>query len=98
MTPGSPVRRLVSAVFLLAAVAVSLGGQRQSPHVLVFSRTTAFRHASIEPGIAAIRKLGKENGFSVDVHDVYFVFRNPQAKEGQNLFIVTTATFGTAPR
>jgi cytochrome c len=29
------------------------------------------------------------------VHDVYFVYRNPAAKEGANLLILTTATFGT---
>jgi cytochrome c len=27
------------------------------------------------------------------VHDVYFVFRNEQAKSGQNLFVLLTATF-----
>jgi cytochrome c len=27
------------------------------------------------------------------VHDLYFVFRNPQAPEGRSLFILTTATF-----
>ena len=27
------------------------------------------------------------------VHDVYFVFRNETAKEGQNLFVLFTATF-----
>ncbi len=31
------------------------------------------------------------------VHDVYFVFRNAEAKEGRNLFILTTATFGHLP-
>ncbi|MEO5814645.1 MAG: hypothetical protein ABIT20_05135 [Gemmatimonadaceae bacterium] len=35
---------------------------------------------------------------TVGVHDVYFVFRNATAKEGQNLLILTTATFGNAPR
>lgn len=34
--------------------------------VLVYSRTAGFRHASIEPGIAAIQQLGAENGFEVD--------------------------------
>ncbi|WP_370517512.1 ThuA domain-containing protein [Pseudactinotalea sp. HY160] len=33
---------------------------------LVFSKTSAFRHSSIETGIAAIEALGAENGFSVD--------------------------------
>jgi type 1 glutamine amidotransferase len=34
--------------------------------VLVYSKTTMFRHASITNGIAAIKKLAAENNFSVD--------------------------------
>lgn len=33
--------------------------------VLVFSKTAGYRHGNIPKGIAAIRKLGRENGFSV---------------------------------
>ena len=35
--------------------------------VLVFTRTTGFRHASIDDGVAAMRRLGTANGFTVDV-------------------------------
>lgn len=34
-------------------------------HVLVFTRTQGYRHASIEPGIRALRELGQQNGFRV---------------------------------
>ena len=34
--------------------------------VLVFSKTTGFRHDSIPHGIAAIKRLGADHGFSVD--------------------------------
>ncbi|HYP38539.1 MAG TPA: hypothetical protein VEQ62_19595, partial [Stellaceae bacterium] len=34
--------------------------------VLVFSKTTGFRHDSIADGIAAIKTLGADHGFSVD--------------------------------
>src|SRR5690606_27693934 len=34
--------------------------------VLVFSYTTGFRHKSVPAGIAAVEKLGRENGFGVD--------------------------------
>jgi len=33
--------------------------------VLVFSKTEGFRHESIEAGVEAIQKLGRENGFTV---------------------------------
>jgi len=35
-------------------------------HVLVFSKTAAFRHGSIGPGINAIKLLGEQNNFGVD--------------------------------
>jgi type 1 glutamine amidotransferase len=34
--------------------------------VLVFTRTAGFRHASIQDGVAAIRRLGQRHGFAVD--------------------------------
>jgi type 1 glutamine amidotransferase len=36
------------------------------PRVLVFSRTTGFRHASIPAGIEALRALGEARGFAVE--------------------------------
>ena len=43
------------------------GGQdRDGFAVLVFTRTTGFRHASIEDGVAAIRRLAAGHGFAVD--------------------------------
>lgn len=36
------------------------------PRVLVFSKTSGFVHNSIPEGIAAVQKLGAENGFDVD--------------------------------
>jgi len=55
---------------LLAAVIVLPPGPLQSQEatrrVLVFSRTTGFRHDSIPDGIAAIRRLGARDGYDVD--------------------------------
>jgi cytochrome c len=36
------------------------------PRILVFSKTTGFRHESIAEGHAALRLLGKNNGYMVD--------------------------------
>ena len=58
------MKRLVLLLTLL--VCLPLSARSQSPRVLVFSRTTGFRHTSIANGIAAVRKLGQENGFAVD--------------------------------
>jgi PKD repeat protein len=35
-------------------------------HVLVFSKTAAFRHSAIPTAVAAIKKLGVDNNFTVD--------------------------------
>src|SRR5712691_8291445 len=75
-------RRLVHWCFVLATVACSASTQSAVPapsspsavtpavppsfSVLVFSRTEGFRHDSIPAGIAAIRQLGQQRGFSVD--------------------------------
>ena len=53
------------AGMLLLAFRPSPAGARE-PRVLIFSKTNGYHHQSIEAGIAAIKKLGAENGFLVD--------------------------------
>ena len=53
------------AVLALASVLLSCSPQGEA-RVLVFSKTETFRHESIGAGIAAIRRLGAQHGFSVD--------------------------------
>ncbi|GAC1482764.1 MAG: hypothetical protein NVS1B5_01140 [Gemmatimonadaceae bacterium] len=60
------MQRLVLLVLLLALVCVPVAAGSQQPQVLVFSKTAGFRHSSIGAGTAAVRKLGQENGFTVD--------------------------------
>lgn len=57
--------RFLVVFALLGAVSTPTHAQQQ-PRVLVFSKTAGYRHNSIPNGIAAIRKLGLENGFAVD--------------------------------
>lgn len=56
----------LACLVLFAACGDGGGGGSAPSKVLVFSRTTGFRHASIEDGVAAIRRLGAEHGFAVD--------------------------------
>lgn len=44
--------------------------------VLVFTRTTGFRHDSIPDGIAALRRIGEEGGFLVDATEDPDAFRD----------------------
>ena len=58
---------LVGLVMLDARFTLSAAAQAEPRFaVLVFSKTTGFRHDSIPQGIATIRTLGAEHGFSVD--------------------------------
>ena len=54
----------ILGVWLHRGVAAESGDPRFS--VLVFSKTTGFRHDSIPQGIAALEALGAEHGFAVD--------------------------------
>jgi type 1 glutamine amidotransferase len=59
---------LVLGAFLSAPLDRVAAGEGTTPlfAVLVFSKTTGFRHDSIPQGIAAIQGLGAEHGFAVD--------------------------------
>ncbi|UZD22669.1 ThuA domain-containing protein [Algoriphagus halophytocola] len=58
------------SLLLLGLVAclgfLSCNSRSGNPKVLVFSKTAGFYHESIPQGVAAIQKLGSENGFDVD--------------------------------
>jgi hypothetical protein len=64
-TPTRNLRHLALSGLLLAVAGIA-ATHRQEPRVLVFSKTTGYRHTSIESGIAAVQKLGRENGFAVE--------------------------------
>ncbi|NND34860.1 MAG: hypothetical protein HKN76_19900 [Saprospiraceae bacterium] len=53
----------ITLTFLMGAILLACGSEAEK--VLVFSKTTGFRHSSIEPGVEAIKKLGQKNGFDV---------------------------------
>lgn len=58
-----------AAIAMVCSVLFALSCSKKSSEtarVLVFSKTMGWHHSSIPNGIAAIQKLGAENGFSVD--------------------------------
>jgi len=78
-------------VFCALLVSVSIPAHAQQPRVLVFSKTAAFRHSSIPNGIAAIRKLGLENGFVVDATEDATAFTQKNlARYAAVVFLSTT--------
>jgi type 1 glutamine amidotransferase len=57
---------LLLVCLLLPGLPRSAPAQTPAYRVLVFSRTTGFRHDSIPDAVAAIQRLGADNGFAVD--------------------------------
>jgi type 1 glutamine amidotransferase len=68
------------------------------PRVLIFCKTNGYHHASITPGIAAIQKLGAENGFLVDTTADSTWFRSKILKKYAVLIFLspTGKVFGPA--
>ncbi len=58
--------------------------------ILVFSKTAGFRHSSIEVGIAAIQKLGTENGFEVFSTEDADYFEEDSLKEFSAVVFLNT--------
>ncbi|WP_428312931.1 ThuA domain-containing protein [Hydrocarboniphaga sp.] len=58
--------------------------------VLVFSKTTGFRHDSIAQGIATIRELGDANGFSVVATEDAGVFTPQQLQQYRAVVFLST--------
>ena len=58
--------------------------------VLVFSKTSGFRHSSIPAGIAAIKKLGTENGFDVEATENADDFNEENLKKYATVIFLST--------
>ncbi len=73
--------------------AVSAPTDHGSPrhHVLVFSKTAGFRHASIPTGVEAIETLGGQNGFKVEATEDSSAFTDANlARFSTVVFMSTT--------
>lgn len=67
--------------------------------ILVFTRTLGWRHGNIAAGIAAFRKLGRENGFSVTATEDPAAFTlHTLSGFGAVVFFNTTGTVLDAPQ
>ena len=99
-----PVLATVVA-FVLAAAALPAPASAQAStseeqfRVLVFSKTAGFRHSSIEVGVAAIQRLGRENGFGVDATEDAGAFTPGNLRRyGAVVFLNTTGTVLDGPQ
>ncbi|MBL0743650.1 ThuA domain-containing protein [Chryseolinea lacunae] len=65
-------------------------GEKQPPRVLVFSKTTGYRHESIGTGKIALMELGKKNGFEVDTTENSALFNEENLKRYRAVIFLST--------
>lgn len=76
---------------MIGTVACIIAMPPMMPRVLVFSRTTGFRHDSIPEAVEAIKKMGAENKFEVDATEDASVFTAENLKRYRGIvFAMTT--------
>lgn len=82
---------LGSVALLGAACAPPTSDAAAQPDVLVFSKTAAFRHASIEAGVAALRERASEAGIAIDATEDASAFTSANlSRYSAVLFLSTT--------
>ncbi len=75
----------------LLLVALVLAAAPAEPRVLVFTKTTGYRHDSIPAGVASIEQLGRRHGFRVDhTEDAGRFTRRGLARYDAVVFLSTT--------
>jgi len=75
---------------ILAGIAFFAFRSTGEIHVLVFSKTQAFRHESIEAGKRAILKMGKEKGFTVDTTENADIFKEKTLQKYNVIVFLST--------
>ena len=90
-------RRAVLATLTAACTALALLATAAPSHaaaaafkVLVFSKTTGFRHDSIPAGIQAIRSLGAANNFTVDATEDDTLFTDANLAQYQTVIFLSS--------
>lgn len=81
----------MALLVILGLVLSNCGNKREGkPKVLVFSKTMGFKHASIPDGIAALQKLGSENGFEVDTTKNAELFNEENLQQYSAIIFLST--------
>lgn len=83
-------RLLIPCLLPLALLLAALPAAAQDFRVLVFSKTTGFRHDSIPAGIALIRSLGAAHGFAVDATEDASLFTRQSLRSYRAVIFLNT--------
>ena len=74
----------------LTASLWSCSSKNEETRVLVFTKTTAFRHTSIEEGVASLQKMGKEHQFLIDTTEDAAKFTEQNLKRYRAVVFLNT--------
>ena len=77
-------------ILVLLVILASCGSRKGKPRVLVFSKTAGYRHASIEPGKAALLAMGRGNNFDVDTTEDANYFTEDSLKHYSAVIFLNT--------
>jgi hypothetical protein len=66
--------------------------QSAAPRLLIFSHSTGYRHASIEPGVAALREIATREGFVAEASEDSGVFTAEQLARYDAIILLSTTT------
>ena len=78
-------------IALLALLAAAAPARAQEPvRALLFSHSTGYRHASIEPGVAAIRAMAEREGIDLVASEDPAVFDSEALADTNVLILLST--------
>ncbi|QIK78279.1 ThuA domain-containing protein [Sphingomonas piscis] len=75
-----------------AAVMASAPAQAARKQVLIFSKTTGYRHASIEAGVAALKQLGTREKIDMTATEDDSVFTDASLKKYDAIILLSNTT------
>ena len=85
------MKRLLAALLVAATIGIPTAAAAGDPtRILVFTRTTGYRHAAIEPAVAAIEELGRQHDFEVTATDDPAVFATDTLRDYDAVVFMST--------
>jgi Trehalose utilisation len=98
-TRTAAILALIVGALVIGAALAAAPQRPRDPRILVFTKTAAFRHASIPAGVRAVRELGERNRLVVDATENSGAFTPTNlARYDAVVFLLTTGDVLTGPQ
>ena len=92
MTKLSRLFMLIAGLAGMAAATPAMAAHPGKPRVLLFSHSTGYRHASIEPGVAAIQGLGSREKMTIVPSEDPNVFSEAGLRDYDAIVFLSTSS------